>query len=157
MMKVVFLSFAGVEAATDGVEPRTGWIDEWAARLRAAGFEVIDHKRFTSYELIMTDIARCDAMVAPITRHGSTWASTEHTSAAEGRDTHDGSRGSWTPKPVLFWRVPGWARDRDPMDGGGAVTTLRTGMAEILPVDFDDAVARTIAVVHSLGSGTATA
>ena len=40
-MKIVFLSFAGVETA----EPRgDGRIDDWAARLRQAGFEVIDHR-----------------------------------------------------------------------------------------------------------------
>ncbi len=43
------------------------------------------------------------------------------------------------------------------MDQGGSAWAVSTGMAEVLPADFDDAVARTIEVVHSLGGTTPTA
>jgi len=150
-MTVVFLSFAGAEPR----EPSQ--VTEWARRLRAAGFEVIDHERFTSYDLIMTDIARCDAMVAPVRWHGSTWASIEHSSAAAGRDTCDGSRGSWPPKPVLFWRVPD-DDPHDPLTGmGGCVWAFRTGNAVALPGDFELAVARAVEIIRAIGSESPTA
>jgi hypothetical protein len=105
----------------------------------------------------MADIARSDAMVAPINGNDSTWADTEHSSAAAGWNTAgielapDGPQ-RWRPKPVLFWRVPGWTPDHDPMHQGGAAWAVKAGMAEDLPASFDDAVARAIEILRASGA-----
>ncbi len=146
-MKVVFLSFAGGE-------PReTSRIAEWGQRLRDAGFEVIDHERWISYDLIMTDIARCDAMVAPVRRNGATWAAIEATSAGEGWNTAgrlapNGPQ-AWPPKPVLFWQVPDLGNL--PFTAMGYTSQLlSSGRAERLPDDFEAAVAQAISLIGSI-------
>lgn len=140
-MTVVFLSFAGAE-------PReTSHVVEWARRLRDAGIEVIDHECHISYDRIMNDIARCDAMVALVRQHGSTWASIEHTSAAYGRDTSDGTRGTWPPKPTLLWFDPAPDDRRDPfMNYPYLAEMLDSGRAVRLPDDFEAAVARVVEI-----------
>jgi hypothetical protein len=146
---VVYLSFAGAE-------PReTAHVAEWGQRLRDAGFEVIDHERFVSYDLIMTDIARCDVMVAPVRKSGATWAAIEATSAAWGWNTaQSGSPNgpkSWSPKPVLFWQVPD-AGSPPFTEMGYSAHLLRTGTAQRLPDDFEAAVARAIEIISSLAN-----
>jgi len=142
-MKVVFLSFAALRRR------ETSHVLEWAQRLRAAGFEVIDHGRHTSYAQIMTDIARCDAMVALAQWHGSTWAVIEHDSAAAGRNMQDGTGGTWDPKPVLFWREP----DDDPRDP----MTFMPRNTVRLPDDFEAAVTRAIEIIKATGGDAPTA
>jgi hypothetical protein len=126
---VVFISWAGAIAIT---RERARDAD-WARALRAAGFAVIDHPAFAGYEWILADIARSDAMVAIVSPGAGTWAVTEWTSAAWGRDTKDGLCGSWKPAPVFAWFVEPAPR-----------LTHLLERTECLPDDFDAAVAYVI-------------
>jgi hypothetical protein len=150
-MKVVFLSFAGA-----GQE---GHVLDWAHCLQDAGFEVIDHERFISYDLIMADLARSDATVALVSHRGGTWAAIEHTSSAYGRDTMDGTRGTWSPKPTLLWFTdPDWdASPRHKPIFPYLVQMLDMGHAVRLPDDFEAAVARAIEVIEAAPDGVPTA
>jgi hypothetical protein len=62
-----------------------------------------------------------------------TWAASEWTSAAWGRDTKDGLCGSWEPAPLFAWFV-------EPSPG----LTHLLQRTECLPDDFDAAVAYVI-------------
>lgn len=149
-MKVVFLSFAGAE-------PREGSRAlEWAQRPRAAGFEVIDHVRHTSCDLIMADLARADATVALVSIRGATWAAIEHTSSAYGWDTSGFTRRAWTPKPTLLWFTdPVWdASERHFPIFPYLVEMLDTGHAVRLPDDFELALARAIEIIEATSSET---
>jgi hypothetical protein len=147
---MVFLSWAG---AGDRGRARAA---EWSQRLNRAGFDVIDHPTWAGYDQILADIARSDAVIAAVSQLGGTWAATEQTSAAEGRDTFDGSRPSSSPRPTYFWFVdPTWVdppRDRPvfPYLQG----LLDRGRASRLPDDFDDAVSLAVELIGE-GSGAA--
>lgn len=145
-MTVVYLSFAGAE-------PReSSHVVEWGRRLRSAGFDVIDHERFTDYNRIMRDLAACDAVVALVRVHGSTWASIEHTSAVYGRDTMDGAHGTWSPKPTLLWFDPAPGDDEDPFARFPyLIGILASGRAARLPDDFEAAVERAILIIAAIG------
>ncbi len=126
---VVFISWAGAIAIT---RERARDAD-WARALRAAGFAVCDHPAFAGYDWILADIARSDAMVAIVHPGAGTWAVTEWTSAAWGRDTCNGLRGAWEPARVFAWFVEPSPRLTHLLD-----------RAECLPDDFDTAVAYVI-------------
>jgi hypothetical protein len=143
-MTTVFLSFAGAE-------PRElGRADEWAQRLRDAGFEVIDHVRYVGEPRIIADLARSDATVALVSQSGQTWAAMEQTASAYGTDTLDGTQPSWPAKPTLLWfRDPVWDDSPNPRPVYPyLVELLESGRATRLPADFEAAVARAIEIIR---------
>lgn len=137
----VFLSW--VNAA-----PReTSRADEWARRLREAGFEVIDHPEFAGYPRIIDELAHCDAVVLLHGNFESTWGPVEHDSAILGRDLFDGSHAPWSPPPVLIWphpdaelEKPGHRAYKRRIEALGPVTHL--------PADLDAAIEE---AVHEIG------
>jgi hypothetical protein len=141
-MKTVFLSFAGAGPREAG---RGG---EWAQHLREAGFEVIDHSRHITYDLIMTDLRRSDATVALVSTAGETWAAIEQTSSAYGTDMFDGRRGTWAPRPTLLWFVDSSPDHRARLSPYLA-EMLKSGDAVQLPDDFAAAVARAIEIIDA--------
>ena len=125
---MVFLSWAG---AGDRGRARAA---EWSQRLNRAGFDVIDHPTWAGYDQILADIARSDAVIAAVSQLGGTWAATEQTSAAEGRDTFDGSRPSSSPRPTYFWFVdPTWV---DPPATDPCSRTSRAFSIEVARPDY---------------------